>query len=303
MNEQRHPEGAVSGFLLVDKPSGVTSFDVVAAVRRRVGVKQVGHGGTLDPLASGLLPILVGEATKLTPYLMGLDKKYDATVRLGIATDTYDAEGRAGVEADWSQITVEDVTAALPPFLGRVKQRPPAYSAIRKNGRRLYELARAGAEDMEIEEREVVIHALEVVRFTPPLVGLHVHCGKGTYVRSIAHDLGVRLGVGAHLAALRRTRIGHFDLADSVDVMGSTGKLALLPLEDAVAHLPSLAVDVEVERRLRMGQQAALEALDVPLDLVGALRLSDDKGRLVAMAEVARGGARLQLARVFSRYE
>jgi tRNA pseudouridine55 synthase len=283
----------------------VTSFDVVSAVRRAIGVRQVGHTGTLDPLASGLLPVLVGEATKLTPFMMALDKQYEATARLGVATDTYDVEGRVVATAEdgaVERVTEDAVRAALAPLVGRIRQRPPAYSAIKKNGRRLYELARAG-EDAEAAPREVSVHALSMPRFALPDVELHVRCGKGTYVRSLVHDLGESLGVHAHMTALRRTRIGDFLVDDAVPLAALDAEAAprLLPLEHAVAHLPTITVDAEVERRLRMGQQAALETLEVPLQhAAGPLRLCDGNGHLVAIAEAApHGVGRLQLARVF----
>lgn len=297
-------EPGAQGLLLVDKPSGIASFAVVSEVRRRLDVRQVGHTGTLDPLASGLLPVLVGEATKLTPYLMDLDKVYEATVRLGAATDTYDSEGRVVSEGDFSSVTLASLTAALGAFVGRIRQRPPAYSAIKRNGKRLYELARAGESDLAIEPREVVVHEIDLLGFAPPDLRLRVRCGKGTYIRSIAHDLGEALGAGAHLTALRRTRIGAFSVDDAADVFAAVEvATALLPIERAVSHLPSVTVSAEQERRLRMGQQAALELLDVPLHAMGPVRLSDGEGRLVAIAEAPAGGAlgRLSLSRVFQK--
>jgi tRNA pseudouridine55 synthase len=296
--------GERDGLLLVDKTAGITSFDVVAEVRRRLGVRRVGHAGTLDPLATGLLPVLVGEATKLTPWLMGLDKVYRATVRLGEATDTYDREGRVTARADAAQVAAiarGAVEEALAGFVGRIRQRPPAFSAIKRNGKRLYQLARAAAPDapIEVEERDVVVHAIALLAWEPPEVRCEVRCGKGTYVRSIAHDLGARLGVHGHLAALRRTRVGGFSVEEAVDLgaLPAGAPLPLLPLEHAVDHLPAVAVDAEAERRLRMGQQAALAGLPVPAALAGPVRLVDDEGHLVAIA-VADAPGRLTLARV-----
>ena len=184
------------GLLLADKPKGITSFAVVAELRRRLGARRVGHGGTLDPLATGLLPILIGEGTKLTPYVMGLDKMYQAVVRLGTATDTYDSEGRVLFEADPSRVTEQEVETALRRFVGHIRQRPPAFSAIKRAGTPLYQLARAAAPgEVEAPEREIVVHALDLVAFEPPDLTLVIRCGKGTYVRSIAHDLGEALGV------------------------------------------------------------------------------------------------------------
>jgi tRNA pseudouridine55 synthase len=250
-------------------------------------------------MATGLLPVLVGEATKLTPYLMGLEKVYQATARLGLATDTYDTEGRVVAEAHpaaLAAISVERVERELARFTGRIRQRPPVYSAIKQGGRRLYELARA-EEEVEVAEREVVVHAIELRRFRSPEVDLVIRCGKGTYVRSIAHDLGVALGVGAHLCRLRRTRIGDLEVEAAVDVFADGTDLGLAPPGRAVAHLPALTVDAEAARRLRMGQQAALANLMVPPGAPGAIRLLDPGGELVAIAEATSGA--LVLARVF----
>ncbi|MSP62874.1 MAG: tRNA pseudouridine(55) synthase TruB [Myxococcales bacterium] len=291
----------MDGLLLVDKPVGPTSFDVVAEVRRRLGVRRVGHGGTLDPLATGLLPILVGEATKLVPYLIGLEKVYEATVRLGVATDTYDAEGRVTAEAAPSlveAISEDAVRAALATFVGVIRQRPPAYSAIKRDGRRLYELARSAKEGEEVvaDEREVVVYSVTFGRFAPPEVDFEVRCGKGTYIRSIAHDLGALLGVGGHLTRLRRTRIGGFDVAQAVDVFAAAAIL-LQPLGAAVDHLPGVAIDAAVEARIRKGQQEVLQTLALP-GLCHAVRLLGESGRLIAIVEAE--GGRFVIGRVFA---
>ena len=296
------------GLLLVDKPSGVTSFAVVAEVRRRYRVRQVGHAGTLDPLASGLLVVLVGEATKVTHWTMGLPKLYLGTVRLGSATDSYDAAGKTTRTVDASAIDEAKVRAALPAFVGRVRQRPPAFSALKRDGQPLYKEARrtaaAGGDVGAIDagEREVDIHAIDLIDFAFPDVSLRIHCGKGTYIRSLAHDLGLALGSAAHLSALRRLRIGGFDVAAATPLAAlARDPPPLLPLEAAVAHLPGLAFDAAVEARVRMGQQEVLAELPIPDGLVGPLRLHAEGGRLVAIAEPAAEGSgrRLDLARVF----
>jgi tRNA pseudouridine55 synthase len=205
----------VDGIFSIAKPTGMTSHDVVARVRRLAGQKRVGHAGTLDPAASGVLPVLLGQATRVAEYLSEGGKAYRATVRFGVVTDTYDAEGRVVRAAPTDGLTLDAVRAALPDFLGEQMQRPPAYSAIKRAGRPLYELARAGAA-VTPEPRRVRIDALTVVAWQPPDLVLDVECGKGTYIRSLAYDLGERLGTGAHLAALERTRSGPFTLAESV---------------------------------------------------------------------------------------
>jgi len=204
------------GVLVVDKPSGPTSFDVVRRIKRAAHVKRVGHGGTLDPLASGVLPICVGEGTKLAAFLLDADKEYDFTLRLGVETDTYDAQGAVTARRDPSAVEEAHVRGALAVFTGRIEQTPPIYSALKRDGRPLYAYARAG-ETVEIAPRAVTVHELTLTSFRgPDAVGLRVRCSKGTYVRSLAFDLGRRLGVGAHVTALRRTRSGPFDAAASL---------------------------------------------------------------------------------------
>lgn len=209
----------VMGFLNIDKPRGMTSHDVVARVRRlaksTVGKVKVGHAGTLDPMATGVLVICVGQATRLSEYAMRSIKAYRAVVHLGVETDTYDAEGAVVATQEASHIERADVENALPAFVGDIAQMPPMYSAIKQGGKKLYDLAREG-KTVEREARPVTIHTIDVLAWQPPSVTLDVTCGSGTYIRSIAHDLGAALGVGAHLAALERTRSGSFAVADSL---------------------------------------------------------------------------------------
>jgi tRNA pseudouridine55 synthase len=219
----------MNGVVVVDKPAGLTSFDVVARVRRALGERRVGHAGTLDPLATGVLPVCVGEATKLVPFLMGGDKEYEAEARLGVTTDTLDATGTVVAEASADHVSRADVAATLPRFRGRILQTPPMHSALRVDGRRLYELARQGVE-VERVARPVEVHALELTAWTPPTLGLRIRCGKGTYVRSLIADLGAALGVGAHMTELRRTRVGAFTLATalSLDAIMAAGPATAL---------------------------------------------------------------------------
>lgn len=208
----------VDGLLLVDKPRDWTSHDVVGFLRSRYRLAKVGHGGTLDPMATGLLVILLGKGTKLSDQVMAGEKWYEGTVTLGATTNTQDADGEVletrPVPAD---LTAGQVEKALAGFTGDILQIPPMVSAIKKDGVPLYKLARQGKE-IEREPRPVVIHALELLRFEPPELDLRIRCGKGTYVRTLAHDLGESLGCGAHLSALRRTGSGQFKVADAVDV-------------------------------------------------------------------------------------
>jgi tRNA pseudouridine55 synthase len=296
--------------LVIDKPSGLTSFDVVRAVRRATGVRRVGHGGTLDPLASGVLPICLGEATKLAQFLLAADKEYEVTVRLGVETDTDDADGAPTATHDAQSIGEAAVRQALGRFRGAIDQVPPVYSALKRDGKALYAHARAGAPVVP-ESRAVVVHALELTRFEgPAAVGLRVHCSKGTYIRSIARDLGRALGVGAHVTTLRRTRSGPFSLAEArplpeVLLAISESRESDLPrvtLVSALRHLVQRTVGPELARDLRIGRRISWDALtagaaetaDTPVCVV------DAAGELVTVAE--RGAdALVRTIRVFGR--
>ena len=205
------------GILNVNKPAGWTSSDVVGFVRGRSRVRRVGHAGTLDPAATGVLPLLVGSATRLAEYLVDATKTYDATVQLGLETDTYDLEGEVTARNDASHVTLADVEAALAAFRGDFYQTPPAYSALKRDGVPLYKRARRG-ETVTPEPRPVRVDELDITYFEPHSVRLRIDCAKGFYVRSLAHDLGSALGVGGTLAALVRTRVGSFHIEDAVDV-------------------------------------------------------------------------------------
>lgn len=203
------------GILNLNKPVGMTSFAVVSAVRRLTGVRKVGHAGTLDPLADGVLPICLGRATRIVEYLVDKPKAYYATIRLGVTTDTYDSDGAVVATADASGVTQEEVTRALSGFVGEIQQLPPMYSALKHKGRRLYSYARAG-ETVAREARTVSVYRLELIRYAPPVFEIELECGRGAYVRSIAHDLGERLGCGAHLERLTRLRSGPFSSDDAI---------------------------------------------------------------------------------------
>lgn len=204
-----------SGFLNIHKMSGMTSHDVVAKIRRELHIKKVGHAGTLDPLATGVLVVCVGKATRLSEYVMQSTKQYRARIRLGITTDTYDGEGVVLQQRDASHITQERVEAILPQFVGSIDQLPPMYSAIKKDGRKLYDLARAG-EVVEREPRRVTIMSLGLEDWMFPEFTLDVTCSAGTYIRSLAYDLGEILGVGAHLSGLTRLQSGQFMLENAI---------------------------------------------------------------------------------------
>ena len=276
-----------SGVLIVDKGRGVTSFDVVALARRRLGVRRIGHAGTLDPDATGVLPILIGEATKLTPYLVDHDKEYLATIRLGVTTDTYDVSGRVLAEKPVPELSVADLEEVCGAFVGRIKQVPPMYSAIHHEGRRLYELAREGV-DVEREAAEVTVDTFEVRGLAGDRVEVAVTCSPGTYVRALARDVGEALGVGGHLVALRRTRSGDFGLDGAVDGAAPAPgwERSLLPMGALLPGLPAVEVGPEGAAALRHGRDltARLLASAFPPEPRERFRVLDEAGLLLALA-------------------
>jgi len=281
-----------SGLLLIDKPTGPTSHDVVALVRRGAKERQVGHAGTLDPLATGLLVVCVGSATRLSEYLLNKDKRYLAHVRLGQSTNTYDAAGAITATSERLPERAA-VEAALINFRGPVWQRPPAFSAIKRGGQKLYELARRG-EAVELEPRRVTIYHLEIVEWAPPICVLEVLVSAGTYIRSLAHDLGQALGCGAHLAALRRTHSGQFAVAEAVTVealqtefAAGTWAARLKPLAAAVPDWPTLALSAEEARRVQNGQFLPL-AEDVAADALARATTSENEFFAVLKADAQR---------------
>ncbi len=287
------------GVLLIDKPKGPTSFDVVAEVRRRLSTKRVGHTGTLDPMATGLLPICVGEATKLVPFLTDCDKAYEADIVFGVTTTTGDAEGQVKARCDASTIDSERVTAAARRLIGRIEQVPPMHSAIKVNGRRLYELAHKG-EEVERKSRPVEVYSLSLELLSrgegASIYRSSIRCSKGTYIRVIAEDLGAALGVGAHLSMLRRTGLGRFDVAAAVPLAALTAAHPMLGLAEAIDHLPTRILDPVGARRVRDGQERwLLETADPPP--LGRSRLIDGAGGLVAV--ISRTGQKIVFERVF----
>jgi tRNA pseudouridine55 synthase len=260
------PEPAIHGVLPVDKPAGPTSHDVVALARRALHTRRIGHTGTLDPFATGLLLLCVGHATRIAEYLSGMDKRYRAMVRLGIATDTDDHTGVVTAEADASAVTLSAVESALAPLRGAVLQTPPQYSAKKRAGERAYTAARQGRE-VVLSPVPVLVHELTILSFEPPFVELEVLCSSGTYIRSIARDLGVALGVGGHLTALRRMAIGPHAVTAAlpVDRLAETGaaQRALLPIMAALPHLPRVDLDVETVAAVRHGRRVRLGNADI----------------------------------------
>jgi tRNA pseudouridine55 synthase len=254
-------KGLASGILNLDKPSGLTSHDVVDKIRRASGLRRVGHAGTLDPAASGVLLVCLGEATRVSEYLMDGRKRYDAVVRLGVATDTGDAEGRVVSSSAVANTDRDQVVAALRRFRGLVKQVPPMHSALKHQGKPLYSFARRGVA-VERAPREVEIYELKLIEWTPSSVRLLVECSKGTYIRALARDLGEDLGTGAHLERLVRTGCGPYTLGGSTSIAEAERSLStedwreiVHPLDEALLCFEAFSVDEETEERIRQGQQ------------------------------------------------
>ncbi len=295
----------MNGLLLVDKPKGISSHGVVARLRRALRQKKIGHGGTLDPMATGLLPILVGEGTKIARFLLGLDKTYLATMRLGERTDTDDAEGRI-IETVPVDVAWGDVERVLRGFAGRLMQRPPDFCALKEKGKPLYRRARRG-EQVDPAPREIEIYNLEPLGMSGAEVTFRLSCSSGTYVRAVARDAGERLGCHAHLSALCRETVGPFRLEDALPLAmleerPDEAHGRIIGLKEALAHLPELEVAPDKARRIRLGVPAAAE-LEPPAGIAGALRLTTG-GELVAVLEaVGPAEARqLQTLRVFMQH-
>jgi tRNA pseudouridine55 synthase len=297
----------LSGVVVVDKPSGPTSFDVVRRVKGLFKTKRCGHTGTLDPTATGVLPICIGDATKVASFVADGEKEYDAVIRFGATTDTQDAAGKVLETRELGDLTEARVLEELRSFVGLVEQTPPMYSARKVDGKRLYELARAG-EEVEREARTIHIEEARLTFFAPPDAGVFVRCSKGTYLRTLAHDLGQRLGPGAHLKELKRVRVGPFGIDEAVplDALMAAAKAGdlhkyLLPLARALDGLAELRLDPALARRVAHGHTPGpsdLSRLRAPPYPRGRkVRLTEPDGRVVAVAE-SDGVGTLKLLRV-----
>ena len=292
-----------TGLLLVDKPSGLTSHDVVARARRALNTRKVGHAGTLDPMATGLLTLGAGPATRLLTYLVGLDKTYETTLRLGAATTTDDAEGEVVSTAEpeaIAAVTGEQLAEGIRALTGEIDQRPSSVSAIKIDGRRAYDRVRAG-EQVELASRRVTISAFEVLAVrrsaTSIEVDARIDCSSGTYIRALARDLGAALAIGGHLTALRRTRVGPFDVADAVSLESLAeygASLLASPAEVAARLFPVLEVDAAQARDLGHGKLLSLTA-HPDTELVAAIERGaggEHPDRLVALISVRAGRGR-----------
>ena len=307
---------ALNGVVVVDKPAGPSSFAIVHQARKLTGVRKVGHGGTLDPAASGVLPICFGEGTKVAQFLLDADKEYLATVRLGAATDSYDATGTVVSRCAANRLGAAAIEEALGRFRGWITQTPPVFSALKRDGRPLYAYARAG-EAVVVPARRVRIDALEVLELDAlgsdaPAVRLRVACSKGTYIRSLAHELGAVLGVGGHLEALRRTRSGPFTLEQAIPPEGLAGAASrLLSPAQALAGLPALMLGPEQCQAITQGKVILWQDLqnlqdlqnpaEAPPEAAELVRFLDQSGTLVAVAKVAGPAERVRTLRVFGR--
>lgn len=280
----------MEGFLNLNKPAGLTSHDCVSRIRRLLRIKRVGHGGTLDPAATGVLPIAIGKATRLLQY-MRQDKAYRATVRLGVTTTTDDLEGEIVTREPVSELTLERVEATLPQFIGKIQQVPPAYSAIQVRGKRLYNLARAG-EMVEVPAREVEVRKIEVLDWRNgefPEIDLAIACGPGTYIRAIARDLGAILNTGGTLASLTRTESSGFNLADSLtfdDLETECDRGSFQPIAPAtaLAHIPSIILSISDANRWCQGQRISLPDAQ---NVTSPLQVYREEGTFLGIGEIS----------------
>ncbi len=284
----------MDGILNINKPTGMTSHDVVAKVRKLLKQRRVGHAGTLDPAARGVLPICVGQATRVAEYLSESGKAYQATIIFGTVTDTYDSEGSILRTASAQDLTLAKIEAILPAMLGEQMQVPPRYSAIKLQGQPAYKRARAG-EEVAMEPRSIIIYQLEIIDWQPsqhPTLRLAIECSKGTYIRSLAYDLGEQAGCGAYLGGLARTRSGPFPLSESITLeqlaeaaAQGTIEQFLFPADKAIEHYPALRLDEAMTERVRHGNAFRVEEQTGVLHEQSLARVYDDKGQFVAIAE------------------
>jgi tRNA pseudouridine55 synthase len=293
-------KNAISGVLVVDKPVGLTSHDVVQIVRKGTNIRRAGHTGTLDPRASGVLVILIGPAVRLSEYVSASDKRYQAVVRLGASTDTYDADGRVMNQAPVN-ITEEQFENVLDKFIGEIEQVPPPYSAVKVKGRKAYEMAREG-EEVDLQPRTIEVYNLELLEWAPPEAVIDVYCSSGTYVRSLAHDLGEELGCGAHLVGLRRTKSGRFTLRDAVPLRklreafeNGNWYQYLIPAAEALSDWPAVDLTVDEVDSVRHGHRISGDAPEK-----GTLaRGISEQGELVALLEFDADQGEWQPRKVF----
>ncbi len=293
----------IDGLLIVDKPEGITSLDVVREIKRRYGLRKAGHIGTLDPFATGVLPIVINEGTKLVPFLVEGPKEYEVTLKLGEETTTDDCTGEVVLRRDWENVRPERVESHIRAFLGKIQQIPPMFSAVKMQGTPLYRLARRGIE-VERKPREVEIYKIQLEGMEPPLVRFRVSCSKGTYIRTLGRDIGRKAGCGAHLLRLRRIRSGPFTLEQAISwerMKDLATPDALFPwlisLNAALPGLPEVIGDEPMVKKARFGREMMvqdLSAKDLPAFKKGEwLKMSSSGGGLVAILKSELRGADL----------
>lgn len=296
---RRAPRLDLDGVLLLDKPKDITSNDALIRAKRLFNAKKAGHTGTLDPFATGLLPLCFGEATKFSQDLLDADKTYDTVVKLGEVTDTGDTEGLVLRTAKVPSLTLSDIETVLDRFRGAIKQVPPMYSALKRDGKPLYEYAREGI-TVERAARDVIIHELRLVDWQMPFMTLSVTCSKGTYIRVLGADIGEAIGCGAHLVALRRTRVGELSLSDAIELeslqnaSGDGASLAsqfLKPVDWLLAQSPAVTLDEALAKRYRHGQRLSpvKEGIDVPQG-AGRYRIYGPEGVFLGTAKLRDDG-------------
>lgn len=298
-NQNFDLKNAISGVLVVDKPVGLTSHDVVQIVRKGTNIRRAGHTGTLDPRASGVLVILIGPAVRLSEYVSASDKRYQAVVRLGVKTDTFDAEGRIENTSPVN-INEEQFEEALTHFVGEIEQVPPPYSAVKVKGRKAYEMAREG-EEVDLSPRKIQVYNLELLEWAVPEAVIDVYCSSGTYVRSLANDLGEKLGCGAHLVGLRRTKSGRFTLRDAVPMRklkehfdNGTWYQLIIPAAEALSDWPAVELDHEQVEAIRHGHRVPAQP-----GIGTMVRGISEQGELVALMEFDPAASEWQPKKVF----
>ncbi len=306
MNHEPGPESthASSGLLLVDKPEGPTSAHVVARVKRALGAKKVGHLGTLDPFASGLLPLGVNDGTKVAEIFLAAEKSYRGIIALGVETDTQDSTGKVIAERPAASLGAAELDKLRVAFTGALMQTPPMFSALKKDGVRLYHLARKG-QTVERQPREIKIERLELWQPEGGEIGFELACSKGTYIRTLAADMGTFLGCGAHLKSLRRLSCGLLNVEKAIrldDIEGAKeeGRVPLLSLNEALGHVRAVALDGRMLASLRMGRQEVLDEIPPPKDGERLVRLVAPEGHLAALARWEEIVRRWRLFRTFA---
>jgi len=291
--ESQDIKNAISGILVVDKPVGMTSHDVVQAIRNGTGIRRAGHTGTLDPRASGVLVVLIGPAVRLSEFVSASDKRYQAIIRLGATTDTFDADGRFTRPAETAPVDVSEelFETTLKQFIGEIEQTPPPYSAVKVKGRRAYDMARKG-EEVELEPRKIQVYHLDVLEWAPPEVVIDVHCSSGTYVRSLANDLGEQLGCGAYLVGLRRTKSGRFSLRDATPLrklqeafQAGNWYQYLIPAAEALGEWPAVELNPDEVEEVKHGHRVKAAPDTQP----GMVRGVSMAGELIAIMELVTG--------------